>query len=255
VRRYRRLRRAQESRNAGDVQRQREVRYHWDDDGMLVLHARLPAEQGALVLQALAAAAMELKGEPAVDSSAEESRARISPPATLVRTPFPADTCFAARRADALGLMSETLLAKGAEGLSPGERHQVVVHVDAAVLADGRCDGRAEVENGPALALETVRRLLCDGSVVPIADDADGNPLRIGRKTRAIPPALRRALQSRDGGCRFPGCTNRRWVDGHHIEHWADGGATEIANLVLLCGVHHRLVHEGGFGIEHDPNG
>lgn len=125
--------------------------------------------------------------------------------------------------------MAETLLARGAEGLSPGERHQVVVHVDA--------------------------RLLCDGSIVPIADDADGDPLDIGRKTRAIPPALRRALKSRDGGCRFPGCTNHKWTDGHHIRHWADGGDTKLGNLVLLCSVHHRLVHEEGFQVECDAAG
>lgn len=136
-------------------------------------------------------------------------------------------------------------LAKGAEGLTPGERHQVVVHVDAAVLADPTQDGRAEGEDGPALAVETVRRLLCDGSIVSIAEDADGNPLDIGRKTRAIPRALRRALKARDKGCRFPGCTNPRWVDGHHVVHWADHGETKIDNLVLICTLHHKLVHEG----------
>jgi hypothetical protein len=70
----------------------------------------------------------------------------------------------------------------------------------------------------------------------------------VGRKTRTVPPAIRRALQRRDGGCRFPGCTCTRFVDAHHIHHWADGGATHMNNLVLLCRHHHRLVHEGGFG-------
>jgi hypothetical protein len=100
-----------------------------------------------------------------------------------------------------------------------------------------------------------VRRLLCDGSIVPMTDDERGYPLDVGRKTRAIPPALRRALQSRDRGCRFPGCTNKRFTDGHHIEHWADGGETKLANLVLLCRVHHRLVHEEGFTVEHTSTG
>jgi hypothetical protein len=86
--------------------------------------------------------------------------------------------------------------------------------------------------------------------VVRIVEDENGQPLDVGRRTRTIPPAIRRALASRDRGCRFPGCTHRRYVDGHHIEHWAAGGATKLANLVLLCRFHHRLVHEGGVAID-----
>src|SRR5262245_28951017 len=77
----------------------------------------------------------------------------------------------------------------------------------------------------------------------------DGEPLAVGRKTRTISPALRRALKRRDGGCRFPGCVNTRFVDGHHIVHWADGGETSLDNLVLLCRHHHTLLHEGGYGV------
>ncbi len=84
--------------------------------------------------------------------------------------------------------------------------------------------------------------------------DPDGNALDVGRKTRAIPPSMRRALSARDRGCRFPGCTNRRFVDGHHIQHWADGGETKLQNLVLLCRTHHRLVHEEGFGLALEDN-
>jgi len=77
----------------------------------------------------------------------------------------------------------------------------------------------------------------------------------VGRKTRTIPPAIRRALLRRDGGCRFPGCTCTRFVDAHHVEHWTDGGETSMDNLVLLCRRHHRLVHEEGFGLETDRPG
>jgi hypothetical protein len=71
-----------------------------------------------------------------------------------------------------------------------------------------------------------------------------------------VPAALRRALEHRDEGrCRFPGCENRRWVDAHHIVHWARGGETKLDNLVLLCGRHHRLVHEGGFGVARRADG
>jgi hypothetical protein len=69
------------------------------------------------------------------------------------------------------------------------------------------------------------------------------------RKTRSIPPALQRALKARDGGCRFPGCTHARFTEGHHVKHWADGGETKLANLITLCRFHHRLIHEGGFGL------
>jgi hypothetical protein len=85
--------------------------------------------------------------------------------------------------------------------------------------------------------------------------EADGAPLTVGRRTRAIPPALRRALATRDGGCRFPGCARRRFTDAHHIHHWGCGGRTELTNLVLLCRHHHRLVHEGGFDVEPRPGG
>ncbi|MGK2927330.1 MAG: HNH endonuclease signature motif containing protein, partial [Lysobacterales bacterium] len=81
-------------------------------------------------------------------------------------------------------------------------------------------------------------------------ENGDGEPLSVGRKTRSIPPAIRRALRRRDGGCRFPGCCATRYVDAHHIHHWADGGETRMDNLVLLCRRHHRLVHEGGFGLK-----
>jgi hypothetical protein len=114
--------------------------------------------------------------------------------------------------------------------------------------------GRCELDNGQGLALDTVRRITCDGSLIRIKEDDAGNPLDIGRKTRAVPSAIRRALQARDSGCRFPGCSHRR-VDAHHIRHWADGGDTSIDNLILLCRVHHRLVHEGGFGVERAADG
>jgi hypothetical protein len=108
-----------------------------------------------------------------------------------------------------------------------------------------------EQRNEPSdVSAETSRRMACDASVVHWHEGKDSEPLNIGRKSRTIPPALRRALKQRDGGCRFPGCTCSKFVDAHHIQHWADGGETSMANLVLLCRRHHRLVHEGGFGVQ-----
>jgi hypothetical protein len=136
----------------------------------------------------------------------------------------------------------------------------VVVHVDQAVLAEpaaatGAEPHRCELDDGPALALDTVRRLGCDGTIVGIVEGAHGEPLDVGRKTRSIPLPLKRALRARDGGCRFPGCDRTRFTDGHHVKHWADGGETKLSNLVSLCGFHHKLVHEGGFGVAATDDG
>jgi hypothetical protein len=91
----------------------------------------------------------------------------------------------------------------------------------------------------------------CGASVVAVLEDENGEPLNVGRETRTIPPAIRRALHARDrNGCRFPGCTNKHYVDGHHIQHWAKGGETRLSNLVLLCRFHHRQVHEGGVTVQ-----
>ncbi|MFO8174070.1 MAG: HNH endonuclease [Longimicrobiales bacterium] len=96
---------------------------------------------------------------------------------------------------------------------------------------------------------ETARRIACDADLVEMTHDSGGGVLDVGRKRRTIPPAIRRALDHRDGGCRFPGC-NCRYVDAHHIVHWSDGGETKLENLVLLCRRHHRAVHEEGFRVE-----
>ena len=112
-----------------------------------------------------------------------------------------------------------------------------------------------EVGHGAVdVSAETSKRLSCDASVVPMRHDADGAVLDVARKTRTVPPSIRRALQARDRSCRFPGCTARR-CDAHHVEHWIDGGATSLDNLVLLCRRHHRAVHEGGFGLMQHGDG
>jgi hypothetical protein len=135
------------------------------------------------------------------------------------------------------------------------ERHQVIVHADAEALAGAGEAAGCRIDDGPAICAETARRLACDASVISIIHGQKG-ALDVGRKTRAIPASIRRALDSRSGGhCQFPGCENRRWVDAHHIVHWARGGQTKIDNLVLLCSHHHRLVHEGGFGVARAADG
>ena len=129
-----------------------------------------------------------------------------------------------------------------------GPAHLVMVHVEESVL---RGEGGTSDLPTPA-----VRRLLCDGAVVGIVDDAGGTPLSIGRRTRTVPVGMRRALKARDRTCRYPGCHHGRWLDAHHVVHWADGGETNLENLVLLCTHHHKLLHEGEFEIlKHETKG
>ena len=108
---------------------------------------------------------------------------------------------------------------------------EVVVHVAAATL-----EGHTDLGDG--LSSETCRRLLCDAGVVPMVEDAAGKTIDVGRKTRTIPAALRRALEARDQTCRFPGCSHRRFLDAHHAIHWIDGGETKLSNALLTCRRH-----------------
>lgn len=213
------------------AQRQQELRYlhwSWTEDGSLRIEARLPADDGALVLNALNAMA-------------------DAPDIGEDYVPAPAAAC----QADALVALAKRA---GVDGGSSTPTPELVVHVDAATLASDEVVERSELADGPTLPAETVRRLGCDASVVRIVE-RDGQPLTVGRRTRTIPPALRRALRSRDDGCRFPGCAHRRFMHAHHIQHWARGGPTTLENLVQLCSYHHRLVHEGGFAVERSGSG
>jgi 5-methylcytosine-specific restriction endonuclease McrA len=227
VRAYRRV----TTEEADAVQAAAYVDWYWDEDGSLVLRGRLAPEDGAVLLQALEAARDGLRVR-----AGEIEGGSAEPPPT---------------NAEALAAVADSALSVAGAGRSGGERHQVVVHVDETALV-GAGDGGCELADGPALAPETARRLACDSSVVRVTDRGD-RTLSVGRKTRSVPSALRRALRRRDRGCRFPGCENQRFVDAHHVRHWAHGGETRLDNLVLLCRRHHRLVHEGGYSIERLP--
>lgn len=248
VRKYRWTQRRDAGELAQQQHAQREVTYFFDANGELVLHARLPPELGAIVRKALDEAVEALRELPAPNSdvSAETSMHTEKPTA-------------AARRADALAHIATSFLAVRGDETGAGssaDRYQVVVHVDEAVLAYAAAAAgahephRCELHDGPAVALDTARRIACDATIVALVQSASGEPLDSGRKSRSIPPALSRALKARDGGCRFPGCDRTRFTEGHHVRHWADGGETKLGNLVTLCGFHHRLVHEGGFGLD-----
>jgi hypothetical protein len=150
---------------------------------------------------------------------------------------------WSAQQADALVAVARTYL-EGGQTDRRTPTHLVTVHVDRSALADGR--GRS------GLPVESVRRIACDAETVTLVEDEDEKPLSVGRQTRTVPQRISQALWARDKGCTFPGCTRKRFVDAHHVTHWADGGETSLDNLLLLCTRHHRAVHEGGYSIRKD---
>jgi hypothetical protein len=158
-------------------------------------------------------------------------------------------------RADALGELCRQWLDGGSRPQVAGERPHVTVTVDLAAL-EGATGARSELEDCGPMPPEAARRWACDASVSRIVTGGRSEPLDVGRRTPTVPPPLRRAVVIRDGHCQFPGCERPHpWCDAHHVRHWADGGSTALANLVLLCRRHHRLVHEGGFGLEMGARG
>jgi len=261
VRGWRRVDRISAAKETEQRHLHRCVTTYVDEDGMVVIRGRLTPEVGAVVQRALEAAADRLFRESAGTPA----------PATMAE-----EVTYAQRRADALGLLAESALAADLDRGTAGDRYQVVLHVEGAALqSDDAADasvpgvegkraavmqeaaGQAvlEVDEAPVdISYETSQRLACDAATVVMRHGPDGSVLDVGRKTRTIPPAIRRALDARDARCQFPGCTARR-CDAHHLVHWADGGATSLDNLVLLCRRHHRAAHEGGFAIRRDPNG
>lgn len=258
VRKYRRVQTQRDVDTANAIHVMREVTYYWDEDGALVFHGRLPAEQGALFLKALEMQMEKSFQEerPPGDVSAETSTPTESnvadgvyPGGHAVReTPEEpeARSPVGARRADALAEIAETYMNSRPVANSTADRHQVIVHVS---------EDSSYLDDGPHVSAETSRRIGCDCNVIPIKEDENGEPLSIGRRSRLIPPAIRRALRLRDDGCRFPGCTRKQFVDAHHIQHWSAGGETSLDNLVQLCREHHRLVHEGGLSCETTRSG
>jgi hypothetical protein len=213
----------------------RHLTWHWDDDGSLRVSARLPADQGALLIKAVEAAKQTL-------GSHED------PATTYEANPG------AARNVDALVELARSSLSSHDAHRGSANPCEVVVHVDADSLASEQVRSCSEIEDGPGLAPETVRRLGCDAAIVPVLERG-GETLSVGRRRRLVTPGLRRALRRRDRGCRFPGCTHQRFLHAHHIRHWAHGGGTDLDNLVHLCSYHHRLVHEGGFTVERGDGG
>jgi hypothetical protein len=236
VRGWRRMDRKAEAQEAARHHTARALHVYQDEDGTVRVRGRLAPEVGALVLKALEAARESLYQR-------RRKEAPDADPPTMEQ-----------QQADAMALLAETALHQGIDPGAPGERYQVVVHVDAAVLVDTEQTGQSVLEGGLRVPAGTSQRLACDATRVVMRHDGEGRVIEVGARTRTIPPAIRRALQHRDNGCRFPGC-GVRFGQGHHIRHWAHGGPTTLSNLTMLCRRHHRAVHEEGYQIERQPDG
>ena len=244
VRGWRRVDRNVELRETVLRHSRRTLRVYQDEDGMVVVRGRLTPEAGAVLMQALAAAQETLyqrRHRTFVSDVSAETRWEQQPPS------------FEQQQAEALTLLAETALHHGIDPGTAGERDQVVVHVDAPVLADADAPGQSVVEGGSHVSAETSQRLACDASRVVMQHARDGRVVEVAARSRTIPPSLHRALRYRDRGCRFPGCVVR-FGEGHHNRHWAKGGATKLSNLTLLCRRHHRAVHEEGYELERLPD-
>src|SRR5262245_48048284 len=207
----------------------------WRDEkrGLLRLTVEVPIDEGELILRAIDCAVAAGEVTTGID------------PGTLAESK---SSAWCAQQADALVAVVKSYLGGGhdSEGGATADHYQVVVHADANALTGGT--GQAD------LPIETVRRLLCDCSLVTVVEDEQGKPLDVGRKQRTVSTPLRRALHARDRGCTFPGCRRKRYLDGHHLKHWIQGGETTPDNMTLLCTHHHGMLHEGGFRIVKEVN-
>jgi hypothetical protein len=250
------------------VAEKRSFQWHWDDDGMLTLQVRMDGESGAALLAAVESLAeRDARRERAAASQAAAKRAAAKPTGARAAAgqageaagsaagsadagscaadpeAFPRER-MAARRCRALAQLAQAAADAGRRAGDP-PRREVVVHVDADVLADDAAAGKACLEGGPALHPAQVRRMLCEASLTVIVE-RDGEPLALGRRRRLATRAQRRALLARDGGCVRPGCTETRIerLHAHHLRPWRLGGRTDVSGMVLLCDVDHGLVHD-----------
>jgi uncharacterized protein DUF222/HNH endonuclease len=210
-----------------EFERDRSLRYWYEDGGRRFgLEARMPSAQGAVIAKALQRVVDQIPVMPA-----EHDRAFIE-----------------ARRADALLALCSQRIATDADA----DRATVVVHASLEALAGRR---NVDTEHGAVMPPEALQRLACDARVQVVAENDAGDAVAFGRTRREPSAAMMRQLRHRDRGCRFPGCGSTAFANAHHIVWWSRGGRTDLDNLVLICGFHHRLVHEHGWTIERGPDG
>ncbi|WP_076784723.1 HNH endonuclease [Parafrankia discariae] len=248
------LRQATNPADHAQAQAARRVSWRTDDEGMLYLTATLPPDEGAQLIAALDAARSSLTTTGTADQ----------PPPDEDITAVPRDRH---RDADALLALAEGFLQQPAPGLA-SPTHTITVHVDATTLLDTtqpprptpklgpRPGSRVEISPGIGLSPAVLRRLGCDGLIRTLLTDPHGNPLRLGRRRRLPTRQLRDAVHARDHGtCQYPGCAHTRWLHIHHLTPWTNGGTTDPDNLTLICGQHHRTLHNDNIELRRTPTG
>jgi hypothetical protein len=224
----------------------------FNDAGAYYIEGLLPADQGAVVAKALRRIADQLPEMPAI---AQEASAVEVPEwaRTAGFDDLPAETIYVKdglpqRLADALVILASNQIANDPDP----DRATVVVSTTLGALQSD--DLGCDLEGSGVVHPEIARRISCDCRLQFVVRRDNGTAVGIGRADRNIPPYLRREMLARDGGCTFPGCGTRRYVDGHHIWHWEDGGPTNLENLTTVCRFHHKLLHEFGWKVYLDRN-
>jgi hypothetical protein len=296
IRGVRRAAASEETARARDAYATRTLTYFYDDDGTFVIRGRLPAEQGAVVAQALDAIVDEFRravgtvrddsaklhavdtptdtstdwaADASIDAGTEASVSAVAAASAheSCASGVSAETAASptgvtspvlsgpAVHADALVELADRMLATKRPMAADGDSFRVLVHVDAATLLDDGDGDGAHIEDGPALAPEVARRLLCDSATRAVTTLADGTLLDLGRSARFANRAQRRAMKARDKTCRFAACSVTKRLHAHHLTPWSRGGSTDVADMVLLCSHHHHLVHEGGFTLRREADG
>jgi HNH endonuclease len=233
---------------------QRRLTWRLEEDGSLSGTFRLPPLQGAVLLKALRAACADLAGgadDRSAGVSAETPAAADAPAADAAAVRTSSDL------ADGLVAVAESFLAAQVAGADDAEIYQVVVHAGTSVLTEPAAPAadpaRCHVEDGPAISVSTAQMIGCTAALSWMTHGDGGAVLALGRRRRRPSSAIRRAARERDHGrCRFPGCESRR-VDLHHIQHWVNGGRTDLENLISLCPYHHKVVHDRGYLIAAPP--
>jgi hypothetical protein len=202
--------------------------------GMVRIEMQLPPEEAAVVWEAMQSALDQVPAPNAADASAKARSVSAEE--------------WQERHADAMVDVARAYLQHQPRTL--GSAYELVVITTKEQLEHGPDGVGGYLRDGTPVPLHIARMLTLDGARVDVTMGENGELLDVGRRTRAIPSAIGRALWLRDGGCRVPGCGRMRHLHGHHIQGWAEGGPTSLSNLVLVCSSHHRLIHEGKLSAE-----
>jgi hypothetical protein len=258
VRKYQRCKRLQDPLEDDCWRQHKELAWHQDETGMYIINARLPPEEGALVIKALEF--IQAENQRKKDDAIIDAKAKTETTVNVVSNNVSAETFndklllsesgvselapaglatqdFQTDRASALTHLAESYLngvrVDGASSAtnSLGEKYQVFLHINAnAASLDWKVSqaDHCSIDHKHFLAPEVAKRLACDASLTTVLEDDQGNTLNIGRRSHIVPRAMSHALRIRDAGCRYPGCTQTHYTDSHHIKHWAQGGETSM---------------------------